>query len=722
MAAVDQKAHLFDTTIEENLRLANRGATAEQMRAAVEGAQLDGWIDSLPAGMATRVGSHGSAVSGGQAQRIALARVLLADRPIVVLDEPGEHLDPDMADQVTGAALTSTAGRSVVLITHRMAHTEDCDEVLVLSQGRIVQRGTPSTLRAAEGWYAEAAAREEGQPTAPDGAHEWLTRTSAASSARSWRSPPGWSSGRRCAGSCSRPWTSSTRRTAHWGCSAPTGDLTEFVHVGIDQAAQAVIGELPRGRGILGLVVNHPVPIRLDDMSTHPSAVGFPPGHPVMKSFLGVPVKVRGQVFGNLYLTDKRGAEGFSTADERIVTALAAAAGVAIDNARLYERSVMRERWQAAVAQMHEAVLEGADAGEVLQIGTTRAAELVHARAGIVALPSPAGVLRVEIVISDLETGARASRWRVGAAAVPTDDTALARWRGAAVEPDGPIARCYATGEAAEGIERLVGSAEEGAGQAPDEIPVLALPLRTPDDVLGVLALVPRPGVVLTPEQRELAANSAGQAALALMLARGRREKERIVLLEERDRIARDLHDLVIQRLFATGISLSGAARVAGTPQPVVDRLESAVDALDTTVKEIRATIFELHQPVGHAVGRDPRAHPGGGRRRRPWSSATPRPRASTVRSTPWSTTPWPATSSAPCARPWRTWPSTRGPTTSRCSSPSRTTRSCCRSQTTGSASPRSWAGAPGCSTSPSGPPATAARARSHPHRTGDPC
>jgi signal transduction histidine kinase len=386
------------------------------------------------------------------------------------------------------------------------------------------------------------------------------------------------------------------------GVLGPEGALTEFVHVGIDQATQARIGDLPRGRGILGLLVNHPVPIRLDDMTSHPSAVGFPPGHPEMRSFLGVPWKVRGQVFGNLYLTDKRGAEGFSTADERIVTALAAAAGVAIDNARLYERSVMRERWQAAVAQMHGAVLEGADAGEVLQIGTTRAAELVQARAGIVALPSPAGVLRVEIVISDLGPGARASRWRVGVAAVPTDDTALARWRGAAVDPEGPIAACYATGAAAEGVERLVG-ATDSTGHAPDEIPVLALPLRTPDDVLGVLALVPRPGTILTAEQRELAASSAGQAALALVLARGRREKERIVLLEERDRIARDLHDLVIQRLFATGISLSGAARVADTPQPVVDRLESAVDALDTTVKEIRATIFELHQPVGHAVG-----------------------------------------------------------------------------------------------------------------------
>ena len=386
------------------------------------------------------------------------------------------------------------------------------------------------------------------------------------------------------------------------GVLGPDGDLTEFVHVGIDQAAQAVIGDLPRGRGILGLLVNHPVPIRLDDMTSHPSAVGFPPGHPPMKSFLGVPVKVRGQVFGNLYLTDKRGAEGFSTADERIVTALAAAAGVAIDNARLYERSVMRERWQAAVAQMHGAVLEGADAGEVLQIGTTRAAELVHARAGIVALPSPAGVLRVEIVISDLEPGERASRWRVGP---PTCPPTTPDWPAGGGLPWTPTDRSRA---ATPPVRRPRASSGSSAPPRPpmgarDEIPVLALPLRTPDDVLGVLALVPRPGATLTSEQRELAANSAGQAALALMLARGRREQERIVLLEERDRIARDLHDLVIQRLFATGISLSGAARVADTPQPVVDRLESAVDALDTTVKEIRATIFELHQPVGHAVG-----------------------------------------------------------------------------------------------------------------------
>jgi thiol reductant ABC exporter CydC subunit len=161
LAAVDQQAHLFDTTIEENLRLANRDATDGQLRSAIERAALDEWIDGLPAGLQTRVGAHGSAVSGGQAQRIALARVLLADRPIVVLDEPGEHLDPAMADQVTAAALAATGDRSVVLITHRMAHTSSCDEVVVLSAGRVVQRGEPSQLG---GWYAEAVARERGEP------------------------------------------------------------------------------------------------------------------------------------------------------------------------------------------------------------------------------------------------------------------------------------------------------------------------------------------------------------------------------------------------------------------------------------------------------------------------------------------------------------------------------------------------------------------------------
>ena len=160
LTAVDQSSHLFDTTIEENLRLANRAASPADLRSALERAALTEWVDSLPAGLATRVGAHGSGVSGGEAQRIALARALLADRPVVVLDEPGEHLDAAMADEVTAATLAATEGRSVVLITHRMAHTGDCDEVLVLIEGRVVQRGAAGELT---GWFARAAARERGE-------------------------------------------------------------------------------------------------------------------------------------------------------------------------------------------------------------------------------------------------------------------------------------------------------------------------------------------------------------------------------------------------------------------------------------------------------------------------------------------------------------------------------------------------------------------------------
>lgn len=379
------------------------------------------------------------------------------------------------------------------------------------------------------------------------------------------------------------------------GVLGPDGRLTEFVHVGIDSATQAAIGSLPEGRGILGLLVRHPVPIRIDDLTTHPASVGFPPGHPVMRSFLGVPVRVRGQVFGNLYLTDKRGADGFSTSDERIVTALAAAAGVAIENARLYESSLMRERWQAALAQLNSAVLEGADAGEVLKIAAQRVVELTRSRAAFVALPGPNGELRVEIVATDPLPQAPMSRWHVGATPADGDADDLTRCTGHQVTDNGPIAEAFAQGQPTRG-------AEPRPDAPTSELQLLAFPLRNAEEVLGVLAVIPQSGHNLTPDQVELASNCASQAALLLVLARGRREAGRLVLLEERDRIARDLHDLVIQRLFATGISLSGAARIPETPSSVVERLSSAVDALDTTVKEIRQTIFELHRPVGTAA------------------------------------------------------------------------------------------------------------------------
>lgn len=119
--------------------------------------------------------------------------------------------------------------------------------------------------------------------------------------------------------------------------SAGTG-LDEFIHVGMDEGAVERIGHLPEGDGILGLLILDPRPLRLDDLSAHPDAVGFPPGHPVMRTFLGVPLRVRGQVFGNLYLTEKDGAAGFTGDDERLVLGLAGAAGIAIENARLHAR------------------------------------------------------------------------------------------------------------------------------------------------------------------------------------------------------------------------------------------------------------------------------------------------------------------------------------------------------------------------------------------------
>src|SRR5688572_14826159 len=125
------------------------------------------------------------------------------------------------------------------------------------------------------------------------------------------------------------------------------GGLSAFITTGIDDELRAIMGHLPEGKGVLGQLITEPYPLRIPDLSLHPSSVGFPPHHPPMKTFLGVPVLVRGEVFGNLYMTEKQHGE-FTAEDEAVLTALAAAAGVAIDNARLYEESEVRRRWLAA--------------------------------------------------------------------------------------------------------------------------------------------------------------------------------------------------------------------------------------------------------------------------------------------------------------------------------------------------------------------------------------
>jgi signal transduction histidine kinase len=366
------------------------------------------------------------------------------------------------------------------------------------------------------------------------------------------------------------------------------GRLGEFVHVGIDGATAATIGDLPTGDGILGLLVDHPVPIRLENLASHPSSSGFPPGHPRMASFLGVPVRVRGEVFGNLYLTEKRTGTGFTSEDERTVMALAAAAAVAIENSRLYERTRQREQWQEAVADIANSVLAGTDPEEVLALVANRARTLTGADVALVVLPDDAGDLVVEIVDGrddGISQGAMNVLDIVGA------------WHGQLV-PRESLAHVAL----ADGVSRIETSSEQVlalAAGAPSFGPSLVTPLSTADRALGVLMLVwgdehshfPR-------DVLDLAGSFGSQAAVTLVLAQARREHERLAVYEDRDRIARDLHDLVIQRLFATGMMLQGTTRIDDVPEAAAERVSRAVDELDETIKEIRQTIFALHEPV----------------------------------------------------------------------------------------------------------------------------
>ncbi|MFD7508946.1 thiol reductant ABC exporter subunit CydD [Streptomyces sp. NPDC059853] len=160
-----QDAHLFDSTLRENLRLADPSADEDALRSALAGARLLDWVDALPDGLDTEVGEHGARLSGGQRQRLALARALLADFPVLILDEPAEHLDLPTADALTHDLLAATEGRTTVLITHRLAGLDAVDEVLVLAAGRPVQRGPYAELAATEGPFRRMLEREAGTGT-----------------------------------------------------------------------------------------------------------------------------------------------------------------------------------------------------------------------------------------------------------------------------------------------------------------------------------------------------------------------------------------------------------------------------------------------------------------------------------------------------------------------------------------------------------------------------
>ena len=366
---------------------------------------------------------------------------------------------------------------------------------------------------------------------------------------------------------------------ARYGALGVIGEeqrLIEFIPVGLDAAEIARIHHWPEGRGLLGLLIKDPRPLRLSSIGTHPESSGFPAGHPAMGSFVGVPVRVRDRVFGNLYLTEKRGGGDFTEDDEAVLTALGAAAGVAVENARLYEEARRQQRWLRASSELTISLLSGASPAKVLEDLTGQALELSGADLVTLALPDEDGRrLTLEYAAGD---GAAEARGLVVPAGQSLSGQVLASGEPITVEN-------FATDPRTADITRLpmghIG-------------PAVLFPLGTPGHVRGVLTVGRTQG--RPPIQQGAAsvvATFAAQAAVALELADHRADAEQLSVFEDRDRIARDLHDLVIQRLYATGMSLEGTMPMI-TRREVADRVRNAVDAMDDTIRDIRGTIFAL--------------------------------------------------------------------------------------------------------------------------------
>jgi signal transduction histidine kinase len=353
-------------------------------------------------------------------------------------------------------------------------------------------------------------------------------------------------------------------------------DLVEFITVGMDDQQRHLIGELPSGKGILGLLIRHPEPIRLPDLRSHPAAFGFPADHPPMGTFLGVPIRVRTEIFGNLYLTEKRDGDPFTEQDEDLVVALAAAAGIAIENARLYEETRLRERWLEASAEVTGQLLRSAAADQTMQVVVDKAGEISESDAAFLVLGSSSDDLVVRAAF-----GAGAGNY-IGHSFTMTQ--ALAD----SVFVDGR-ARQFDAGS-------QVLSAATSGPEATFSGPGVLVPLSAGGRVLGVLTVVRRHGSPPIPEHHvKLVEAFAGHAALVVEFARASEDRQRLAVYQDRDRIARDLHDLIIQRLFATGMGLQAAmARVHDASLHA--KLSSYVDDLDATIHDVRKTIFSLQE------------------------------------------------------------------------------------------------------------------------------
>ena len=389
------------------------------------------------------------------------------------------------------------------------------------------------------------------------------------------------------------------------GVIGADGRLEQFVHSGMDPATVERIGSLPTGIGVLGAVIDDAAPIRLHSIPDDPRATGFPPGHPPMRTFLGVPVRSRGQVYGNLYLADRFDGEDFSADDEDLVVALAASAGIAIENARLYEESRRRQEWLRASAEISRDLLRPR-LGEVVLVRIADAVlRLADADTVTIDLPvrRPPTDARGS---SPTERGAHPKRFSADTVELVVE---VARGVGA----ESRVGTSYAAAPSLAGRamrERRAVFTEpqpDDAGDARASGAAMACPLVGDAGVRGAVVVTRRAGrAAFSPADVEMAEQLATHAAVALELADRRADEERVAVLEDRHRIARDLHDHVIQRIYATGLTLDSVAeRVEGSTETtpdgaaVRDILGRAVEDLDETIRQIRASIFELQEPTG---------------------------------------------------------------------------------------------------------------------------